>query len=145
MAETHEAPRDREAAGSLEGSWSAVGRGTHGRLRGTWRSLLGAPSLAAPSAEAIDGRTLRYLLKQNLKLKEEEEKLKEVMEERMSALNRGVRDGLPLSLRGRRRGGRKNFRNLSPLGALSRVSCVPWRRTSVMENLCLHPCVGRLT
>ena len=36
--------------------------------------LLGVPSLADSSAEAIDGRTLRFLLKQNLAREEEKKK-----------------------------------------------------------------------
>ena len=55
--------------------------------------FLGAPSLAAHSAEAIDGRTLRHLLKLNLKLKEEEEKREEELEQ----LNKRVGDDLPLA------------------------------------------------
>ena len=62
-------------------------------------SLLVVPSVAAAESDGVDGTSLKYLLKLALqKEKEEEEKKrKEVMEERMSALNRRVRDGLPLT------------------------------------------------
>ena len=59
--------------------------------------LLGVPSLADAPAEAIDGRTLRYLLKVNLarKKKEEEEQERkaeeEEHEERMLEIHRKVR------------------------------------------------------
>ena len=43
--------------------------------------LMGVPSLADSSAEAIDGRTLRFLLKQNLARKEEEEEMRRKLEE----------------------------------------------------------------
>ena len=52
-----------------------LGASSHGRLRCCQDSshLVGSPLLADSSAEVIDGRTLRNLLKMNLARKEEEE------------------------------------------------------------------------
>ena len=61
--------------------------------------LLVVPSLAAAESDGVDGTSLKYFLKLALQKKKEEEekKRKEVYEERMSVLNRRVRDGLPLT------------------------------------------------
>ena len=63
--------------------------------------LLVVPSLAAAESDGVDGTTLKYLLKLALKEQEkEEERLKQKEEEhekRMLALNRRVRDDLPLT------------------------------------------------
>ena len=63
--------------------------------------LLVVPSLAAAESDGVDGTSVKYFLKLALQKKKEEEKeekkRKEEYEERMSVLNRRVRDGLPLT------------------------------------------------
>ena len=64
----------REAAGSLEGSWAAVGGGSHGRLCGCLGS---SPSLADAAGDAVDGESIRFLLWGALKTPEQVEAAKQ--------------------------------------------------------------------
>ena len=68
--------------------------------------LLGVPSLADASDEAVDGHTLRCLLEKNLSLKEEEaeerrsveaQQKEEYDERRMKDINRRIANGVPCS------------------------------------------------
>ena len=79
------------------------------------------PVLAGSAGEAVDVRTLRFLLGRSLAEKEEEEKRRkaEVEENRLASLAPGPR--------GRRRGGRDDF---LPLHVLSLVAAL------IVDNGC---------
>ena len=72
--------------------------------------LLGVPSLADAPAEAINGRTLRYLLKANLARKKYEEEEEKKYQEKAAETKRRAQALLDhAKKKGRGRRGRKNF------------------------------------
>ena len=85
MNVTHIAPRSQNTPhlGARPGIRAEPGPQRSDRsLRRSSGNTLGAPSLADASAEAIDGRTLRFLLKKSLARKKEEDEERRKVEEK---------------------------------------------------------------